>query len=160
LFLMSKMWNKIVFSVILQMMLFVFSKAKLQKIMSASLAVWLSGFVLLFCCGTMEAQSAEAEFCPLAKAESHCKKINADENQTSFSGKSDLVFDCCNFLPAVFDKVRKIEKTKRIAQIADKIKIESPPFLPVKNNSERAENCHKSSFYQEKIFIKNCVFRI
>jgi hypothetical protein len=141
-------------------MLLVFSKANVQKIMSASLAVWLSGFVLLFCCGTMEAKTAETEFCPLAKAKSHCNKTNADENQTSFSGESSSNFNCCNFLPAVFDKVRKIEKTKRIAPIADKIKVESPRFLPVKNNFERAENYRKHFFYQEKIFIKNCVFRI
>ncbi len=157
---MPKIWNKIAFYVILQMMISVFSRAKLQKIMSASLAVWLSGVVLLFCCGTMEAQTAEMEFCPLAKAEKHCNKTKADDNQTSFSGESGSSFDCCNFLPAIFDKVRKIEKTERVALIADKIKVESPRFLPVKNNFERAENYRKSSFYQEKIFIKNCVFRI
>ena len=142
------------------MMLLVFSRAKLQKIMSASLAIWLSGFVLLFCCGAMEAKTAETEFCPLAKAEKHCNKTKADENQTSFSGDSSSTFDCCNFLPAIFDKVRKVEKTERVAPIADKIKIESPRFLPVKNNFERAENYRKSSFRQEKIFIENCVFRI
>lgn len=142
------------------MMLLVFSKAKLQKIISASLAVWLSGFVLLFCCGTMEAKAAETEFCPLAKAEKHCDKTNADGKQTTFLGESSSNFDCCNFLPAVFDKVRKIEKTEKFAPIADKIKVESLRFLPVGNNFERAKSYRKSSFYQEKIFIKNCVFRI
>ena len=141
-------------------MLFVFSKAKVQRIMSASLAVWLSGFVLLFCCGTMEATAAETEFCPLAKAQKHCNKPKVDENQPTFSGESDSTFDCCNFLPAVFDKVRKLEKIQQAAQIVAQIKIERPQIFSIKKDFEISEIYRPPILTNQKIFIKNCVFRI
>ena len=130
----------------------------MQRIVSASLAVWLSGFVLLFCCGKMEAQTAE--YCPLAKAEKHCNKTKAGENQTSFSDVSGSSFDCCNFLPAIFDKVRKLEKNLQTAQFVDKIKLERPQIFSFGNNLDFSENYRPPLSYDRNIFIKNRVLRI
>ena len=127
--------------------------------MSGLLALWLSGLVLLFCCGMMEAP-ATAEFCPLAKAGSHCDKAKTQTNSPTFSSESNLRFDCCGFLPAVFDKVRKLEKNQQTAQVPDKLKINLPRFSFAERDFQTAEIYQSPDFNQEKIFIKNCVFRI
>lgn len=128
--------------------------------MSGLLAAWLSGVVLLLCCGTMESP-AKAEICPLAKAGNHCDKAKAEINSPTFSGESDdFKFDCCAFLPAVFDKVRKLEKTPQTAQVSDKLKIDLPQFSFAESNFHLAETYHPPLSNQNKIFIKNCVFRI
>ena len=128
--------------------------------MSASLAVWLSGFVFLFCCGMMDVRAVETEFCPLAKSASHCSKAKPDENQIAFLSEHTSRFDCCYFLPAVFDKVRKIQKTQQIALPLNKIKIDSAKYLPVVNDFQPQKIHQITSFCEENIHIKNCVFRI
>jgi hypothetical protein len=144
---------------ILRLMNSFFARQKTQKITSSLLAVWLSGFVLLFCCAAMEAR-AETEFCPLAKAKSHCDKT--DKTKTgdfvSLSG-AGLNFECCGFLPAVFDKTRKIEKVPQIVS-TDRVKIEAPRFSTLERNYEVAAFYRPPEFNRKKVFIKNCVFRI
>lgn len=137
-----------------------FAQQKTRKILSSLLTVWLSGFVLLFCCGVMEAR-AEADVCPLTKAKSHCDKTaQAKTDAPIFSADSDLRFDCCGFLPAVFDKARKIEKNQQTASIAERVKIERPLFSFVKDDSPGANFYRPPPFQQKKIFIANRVFRI
>src|SRR5688500_5529333 len=105
-----------------------FAQRRTRKATAGLLAVWLSGFVLLFCCGAMKAR-AGTESCPLAKAKSHCDKTNkAEPNAPVFSADSGLRFDCCGFLPAVFDKARKIEKNQLAANVTERLKIERPVF--------------------------------
>lgn len=104
--------------------------------------------------------SAETEFCPLAKSANHCNKTTNDQNELSFSGESGFEFDCCNFLPAVFDKVRKVEKNQQLAQIADKIRVETPQFFVIEKEFEIAKNYRSPILANQGIFIKNCVFRI
>lgn len=129
---------------------------KTRKITSSLLVVWLSGFVLLFCCAAMEAR-AETEFCPLAKAKSHCDK--AKTGAPTFSNDSASKFGCCGFLPAVFDKARKIEKTSQIDSV-HQVKIDSPRFSSVEKRFAAAGFYRPPEFDRKKIFIKNCVFRI
>ena len=136
-----------------------FSQKKMQKTMSGLLAVWLSGFVFLLCCG-MTKSPANAEFCPLTKAGNHCDKAKTKTNSPTFSIQSDLKFDCCGFLPSVFDKVRKLEKTWQTAQTPDKLKIDLPRFSFAESDFQIAEIYHPPDFNPQKIFIKNCVFRI
>jgi len=143
-------------------MKFFFLQQNPQRIVSSLLVVWLSGFVFLFCCGTMEVQ-AKDEFCPLAKAKSHCDKSRnekSDDSAISLKQSENEKYDCCGFLSAVFDKARKIEKTPQTATIADKVKVHRPQFSPVANSFEIAGIYHAPIYNQEKIFIKNCVFRI
>jgi len=124
---------------------------------------WLSGVLFLFCCGTMQAQARDAEFCPLAKkGQSHCHKAKSgNADLPNFSKQSDnLNFDCCGFLPAVFDKTRKIEKNQQVALPVAKIKVDLPKLFFVKNDFETVANYRPLVLSQNKIFIKNCIFRI
>lgn len=107
----------------------------------------------------MEVQ-AKTEFCPLAKGKSHCDKSKTDNAAFSLKQTENEIFDCCGFLPAVFDKARKIEKNLQTANIGDKVKVERPHFLPVVNNFEIAGVYCSPIYNRERIFIKNCVFRI
>ncbi|HEY0656948.1 MAG TPA: hypothetical protein VGD05_00660 [Pyrinomonadaceae bacterium] len=142
-----------------------FSRQNPQRLVSSLLVVWLSGFVLLFCCGAMEVQ-AKTDFCPLAKAKSHCdksketKKADTGDSAIYLNKSENEKFDCCGFLPAVFDKARKVEKNPQTANVAGKVKVERPRFFLVANSFEIAEIYHAPILYQEKTFIKNCVFRI
>ncbi len=123
------------------------------------MALWLTGLVFLFCCGEMNADT-NVEICPLAKAGSHCDKANA-ETKPNFSGKSETAnFDCCAFLPQLFDKVRKLEKFQETAQVSDKLKIDLPQISFAQNDLQPAEIYRPPLFASNKIFIKNQVFRI
>lgn len=128
---------------------------------AAFMVFWLSGVLFLLCCGTMQGQ-AESEFCPLAaKGRSHCDRAKKDSGLPSFSKESgNLKMDCCGFLPAVFDKTRKIEKIEQVAQPADKIKVDLPKFSFTKNEFRVVADYNPPVSKWEKIFIKNCVFRI
>jgi hypothetical protein len=136
-----------------------FSQQNPKKIISSLLVVWLSGFVFLFCCGTMEVK-AQTESCPLAKAKRHCDKAETGNSAFSLKQTSGEAFGCCGFLPAVFDKARKIEKNHQTANVSDKVKIERPRFSPVKREFAVAETYRPPILSQEKTFIKNCIFRI
>jgi hypothetical protein len=139
-----------------------FSAKSATKSIAAFMVFWLSGVLFLLCCGTMQAQAAEKEFCPLAaKGKSHCDKAKKDNDLPSVSKKSDnLNFECCGFLPAVFDKTRKIEKNQQIALPVAKIKVDLAKFSLVENNFEASADYRPPVLKQEKIFIKNCIFRI
>lgn len=156
---MKKIRQKTVLLIVYKLMKAFFSRQNPQRIVSSLLVVWLSGLVFLFCCGAMEVQ-AKTEFCPLAKGKSHCDKAKIGDSAFLLKQSENEVFDCCGFLPAVFDKARKIEKTLQAAKIADKIKIESPRFSAAANNFEAIEIYYSPIYDREKIFIRNCVFRI
>lgn len=136
------------------------SQPKIRKFTSGLLAVWLSGFVFLFCCGTMPFKAAETDFCPLAKYGGHCDKSNQAGDAPTFSSESDTKFNCCEFIPKVFNKFRNLENTQKAVQPADKLKIERPQFVAVQSHFEPARTFHQPVFPPEKIHIKNCVFRI
>jgi hypothetical protein len=147
------------FSDILPVMKFLFSQQNTQEIISSLLVVWLSGFVFLFCCGTTEIE-AKDNFCPLSKAKKHCDKSETGSSSDSLRQASNEDFDCCGFLPAVFDKARKIEKNPATANLSGEIKIESVKFSSVKIENAVAEIYQPPIFYKEKTFIKNCVLLI
>ncbi|MDQ3801465.1 MAG: hypothetical protein M3384_18745 [Acidobacteriota bacterium] len=139
-----------------------------QRIISGVLVVWLSGLVLLFCCGNMEARAAEteADSCPLAKM-SHCDKQQAasdGEDNPDFAGfqKQSQAADCCGFLPAVFDKARKIEKNPQIALTATAAteKILAPKFSFVVRAAESPKIYRSVVRNRGSTYLKNCVFRI
>ncbi len=124
------------------------------------MAFWLTGLVFIFCCGAMQTSDAK-EFCPLAKAGSHCDKMKADDASPKFSGETESAnFDCCAFLPALFDKARKLEKFQETAQVSANLKIELPQFSLAQNDFQPTEIYQPPIFHSSKIFIKNCVFRI
>lgn len=136
------------------------SQQNMRKTISGLLAVWLSGFVFLFCCGIAEAKTTEAEFCPLAKASEHCNKTNQSNDLPTVSSELNIQFNCCGFLAKVFDKFRKIDKTEKEIETSDKFRIERPRFNVAQAHFSATKIFHQPVLIQEKIFIKNCVFRI
>lgn len=134
----------------------------LTKTIAAFMVFWLSGVLFLLCCGTMQTMAAKSDFCPLAaKGQNHCdkSKVKNDSAVVSKITRSQTL-DCCGFLPAVFDKTRKIENIQQATQPVDKIKIDLPKFSFVENSFETAADYHSPFIAQKKIFIKNCIFRI
>ncbi|HEY0428179.1 MAG TPA: hypothetical protein VGC76_10390 [Pyrinomonadaceae bacterium] len=138
-----------------------FAKSAVKPI-AAFMVFWLSGVLFLVCCGTISAQAKNADFCPLAaKGKSHCNKAKSETIAPNFSKLSESSnLDCCGFLPAVFDKTRKIEKNRQIALPAAKIKVDLPKFSFVKIDFEVSAAYCSTVLNQNKIFIKNCIFRI
>ena len=148
-----------------------FSRQNPQRLVSSLLVIWLSGFVLLFCCGAMEVK-AKTVFCPLAEAKSHCdkseksekskeaKKAETDDSAVYLNKSENEKFDCCGFLPAIFDKARKVEKNQQPAIIASTAKIQTPKFTFV------SQSFKSPTVYQPIIrdrggaYLKNRVFRI
>lgn len=132
-----------------------------QQIISGVLVLWLSGVVLLFCCGNMEARAAEADSCPLAKT-SHCNKQSGGENNPDSARfqKESLTFDCCAFLPKVFDKARKIEKNPQVTAATATAKIRAPKFSFVAETIKAPKVYEPLVHNRGSTYLKNCVFRI
>ena len=87
----------------------------LHRSLAGFMAVWLSGFLFLFCCPEMKAAVEETESCPLMKmSASHCDKAaKQDTGNDSIEGSRPACFECCAFLPVVFDKSRKIDVVEK-----------------------------------------------
>lgn len=132
-----------------------------QRIISSLLIVWLSGVVLLFCCGNMKARAAEAESCPLAKA-GHCNRQASGEANVDFARfqRESHAFDCCGFLPQLFDKARKIEKNPQALAAATIGKIAAPKFSFVIHSVKSTKVYQPVIRNRGSIYLKNCVFRI
>ena len=132
-----------------------------QRIISSVLVVWLSGVALLFCCGNMETRAAAAESCPLAKT-SHCDKQSGGEKNVDSARfqKETFAFDCCGFLPKVFDKARKIEKIPQVAAASAAVKIRAPKFS-FAGAAVKAPKAYEPPVHNRgSTYLKNCVFRI
>jgi len=132
-----------------------------QRIISSVLVIWLSGVVLLFCCGKMEARAVEADSCPLAKA-GHCDRQPGNEKAVDFPKfqKETNALDCCGFLPKVFDKARKIEKIPQAAIATTIAKISAPKFSFVVQQVKSPKVYRSAIRNRGSTYLKNCVFRI
>jgi hypothetical protein len=130
-----------------------------QQIVSSVLVIWLSGVVLLFCCGNMEA-AAETDSCPLART-NHCDRQSSGENNPDFARfqKESQTLDCCDFLPKVFDKARKIEKIPQVATAAT-AEIRAPKFSFVVESVKAPRAYQPLVHNRGSTYLKNCVFRI
>ncbi len=133
-----------------------------KRIFSAALVFWMSGIVVLFCCGNMpavKAASEEIEHCPLAKKGDGAKKTSAEITDYSFNQESKA-FDCCAFPARIFDKTRKIEKSPESAAVVEKIEVSAPKFYLT------TESYQSPQFYQSFVrnrgstYLQNRVFRI
>jgi len=125
------------------------------------LAVWLSGLAFLICCRPMTAQTSVEAFCPLAKMGGLCHKAK-DEQGLSWNreGTDDCGVTGCAYLPIVFDKSRKIEKTKKQAVPASTIVlINFAPPTATKIPSSAAVS-YNSVIYDNRILSRNCILRI
>ena len=132
-----------------------------KRIFAGFLAVWLSGIVFLLCCTAPAAKAAEIESCPLAK-KGHCKKSADDEKALRFENleSGGTSFDCCGFLPRVFDKVRKIEKAEQIAALPVRIKTAPQLFAFIKIQPIAFPGYRPPPNNRSGTYLKNRVFRI
>jgi hypothetical protein len=145
--------------------------SKTKRVFAGLLAVWMSGIVFLFCCGAMpnaKAQGLDAESCPLAK-KGHCdKSMNGgespvDNNASRFDANpaDGSSFDCCGFLPQVFDKARKTENIKQVAAIATTQAAPSlPKFVFIKTAPNAFYSYRPRPLNRSGTYLKNRVFRI
>lgn len=145
--------------------------SKTKRVFAGLLALWMSGIVFLFCCGAMpnaKAQGLDAESCPLAKKGHHCDKSTgekspSDENAVRFDANlaDDSSFDCCGFLPLVFDRARKTENIKQVAAIATaQAAPNSPQFVFIKIEPKVAFGYQPRPLNRSGTYLKNRVFRI
>ncbi|MEO8572904.1 MAG: hypothetical protein ABI481_02960 [Pyrinomonadaceae bacterium] len=133
-----------------------------RKALAALMSVWLSGVVFLFACSMPMAISA-AEHCPRTKpASGHCNKTgNANTASQLVSNSGPQALSCCGFMPAVFDKTRKVEREVHASQPAAKPAIPQLRLGPVSPRSPGTTRFYSSfSVVQNKIFIKHGVLRI
>ena len=137
-----------------------------KRVFAGLLAVWMSGVVFLFCCGMPKAQAAEIESCPLAKA-SHCRKSASDTSpkdeealrvETFQSG--GLAFNCCGFLPQVFDKAKKAEQSLQIADAPKRAIIEPPALVFIKIEPDTFTVYRPRPLNRSGTYLRNRVFRI
>jgi hypothetical protein len=78
------------------------------------MTVWLSGVMFLFCCAEMNSAAPPAESDHPAQLSSHCDKAPVEHAPGDVASSSEeTCFDCCGFIPLVFDKARKIERDQK-----------------------------------------------
>ena len=131
-----------------------------KKIVAASLIFWMSGILFLFCCETAKVE-AQAESCPLAKAH-HCSKQISSGGVSPFASvqPEQQAFDCCQFLPHIFDKARKIEKMQKVELAAASTTVLQTTFSVAIHQFPARKTFHPVLISWENTHLKNCVFRI
>lgn len=141
------------------------SSTRLRKIthktLSACMAVWLSGIVLLFCCDEINGRSMKADSCPLAKMSELCDPDQKDKpaqviaNPTSKQG-----MQCCPFIPVLFDKTRTVENSQQPLAAAPALVVLVPRLVPVQANFAPARSYRSTALLRNNTFLKNRTFRI
>lgn len=124
------------------------------------MSVWLSGVVFLFCCQGTAAAAVDSDHCPMAKMSSNCDKAKQQNSKADFVESTvPACVDCCAFLPAVFDKTRKVEPAQE--QMAPTAKVAAilfdPPTITVA--AFVSQTFQQPAKLAAKIYIQNCVFR-
>jgi len=137
--------------------------SKTKRLGAGLLAFWLSGLVFLFCCGTINAKSADTEICPLAQ-KGHCSrsKVNNDKNtlQIQVSPNDEFSVDCCSFLSQLFNKVSKFETTHQLAELPPKFEIERPTLKLINYRSNAVVIYRSPLLNRSSTYLKNRVLRI
>ena len=106
----------------------------------------------------MAAASPKAA-CPLAAVSDHCKR-SAEKNADAVSRLDLAAPTCCEFLSAVFDKARKIERSERVSAVVSKPISMRRLKVAVVAKSSVSVRYSSPLVDQHEIFIRNRVFRI
>jgi len=132
-----------------------------QRTVAAFMALWLSGFVFLFCCGPTKAAVEETKSCPLAKQAHHCDTAN-DQNEASdtVSRAQGVCVDCCGFLPAVFDKARKVDQPQPPVTAPESVLVAARLVTPRPIRIATAFTYSTRFSDKSRTFISTQVFRI
>jgi hypothetical protein len=130
-----------------------------RKTLAGFMSLWLSGVALLLFC-QLPARAAGSDFCPLARAsKGHCDHAAKTTKSKLISQRTSEAFDCCGFIPAMFDKTRKVERHKQPADIGEKPVPFRLKIRPVRRDWPKAV---QASFQgvPGRIFIKHHALRI
>jgi hypothetical protein len=131
-----------------------------RRSLAGLMAVWLSGLALLVLC-PMPARAVASDHCPLAKKPAaHCNQSKQEAKSDLISRSSTQAFDCCGFIPAVFDKTRKVERDTKAVEPAAKPATLNRPFLVALPPVQIAPAYSSYVPVNDRIFIRNRVFRI
>jgi hypothetical protein len=134
-------------------------KKNCRKTLAGFMSIWISGIALLFFCQS-PARANGPDSCALSKASKrHCDHSARKDDSELFSQRTSKSFDCCGFLPAVFDKARKIERNTHPAGIGEKPVPFRLKIRPVRRGWPRATFASYRPI-PERIFIKNRALRI
>jgi len=130
-----------------------------RKGLAGFMSIWISGIALLLFC-QLPARAGGSDYCPLARAaKSHCDHSTRKSNSDSFSQSTAQSFDCCAFIPAVFDKTRKIDRHPHPANIGEKPVPLRLKIRPVRRDWPKTIHASYRSL-PNRIFIKNHAIRI
>lgn len=135
-----------------------------SKTLAGFMALWLSGFVFLFCAIAMYGEPVDAESVSMDGMSEHCKKAMAAR---SAKNAGDVVeraagdnVDCCAFLPGVFDKNRKLERAEKAQVVSTQPTAVRFDAVPVVNQRPTFVTFKPYVPDRQYTFIKNRVFRI
>ena len=136
------------------------TRHRIRKTLSGFMALWLSGFVFIFCCYANSTVKLMTESCPMHTASHHC---DGDMGQTDASNTvghiEGVCFDCCGYLPAVFDKARKVDQP---APVTAPERVAATPRLitPRPTRASLAPAYRARLADKSRTFISTQVFRI
>jgi len=132
-------------------------KKAFQKLTAAMLAVWLSGIVLFLCCERLNA-AGEATICPMAKTSHHCDRANDLAGSPAIKTDDTPCIAC--FLPAVFDKVRKVEFVQKQIAVTAKPVRNYLPEITAGFDLASAISIRSFSLDRHGTYLRNRVLRI
>jgi hypothetical protein len=124
------------------------------------MAVWLSGFVFLFCCNTAEAAGNTVEFCPMAAMSHHCDKARTQDNGSDAIGAAEELCVNCSLLPVIFDKARKVEAPQKQIVAPAEIAVVRSPVFRIATSSPQSARFVPRLLDKSRIFVSIQVFRI
>lgn len=135
-----------------------------RKTLAGFMALWLSGFVFLFCAIAMYGEPVDAESASMDSMSEHCKKAMAARSANKAGAVVERAagdnVDCCGFLPAAFDRNRKLERSEKAKVLSTQptpVRFDAAPFV-----NQRPILVTFKPYIPDRqyTFIKNRVFRI
>lgn len=131
-----------------------------RKPLAGFMAVWLSGVLLLICCGTISGKSDDAKNCPLAAVSAHCDKGKTVKTSDTVQQTIPESIDCCSFFPLIFDKDRKIERTEQPVLVWAQPAARRVDISAIAAPSWAGRSSRSYTPDRRYTFVKNCMFRI
>lgn len=131
-----------------------------RKSISGILTVWLSGFVFVFCCHASLAAQHGHDSCPMARQSHHCDRHSEQAGDATAANRAEgTCLINCGYLPAVFDKARKVDQSAPVV---------APPraasvarlFTPRPTRARQASAYRARLTDKSRTFISIQVFRI
>ena len=136
------------------------TKYILRKTVAGFMALWLSGVVFVFCCYANSAVAHKPEFCPMHTASHHCDGMMPQNDGSSNVGRVEGVcFDCCGYLPAVFDKARKVDQAPPVTA-PERVALKPRLITPRPTRAPLAPAYRTRLPDKSRTFISTQVFRI